>query len=282
MAAMTAVARAPFVAQRIAALPMYDPPALQPANDALWRALSLRLIEAGIAGVPERLTRGVPPAMLWREPRLMLAQCCGYPLATALRGLVKLVATPRYRAPGCHGVFARSAIIVRRDHPAEALAELRGRRCVINEDDSNTGMNLLRAAVARVADRRPFFRAVLVSGSHRESLGMIAAGEADVAAIDPVTLAHLQLLEPRLAAAVRVLDWTLPSLSLPLVTSRDTDAATIAALRAALADIAVDPGLAAMRETLFLAGFDALDEIAYDSVLEIERSAVRRGYPHLC
>jgi ABC-type phosphate/phosphonate transport system substrate-binding protein len=127
-------------------------------------------------------------------------------VATTLRGVVKVVATPRCRAPGCRGVFGQSAIVVRADHPAETLAELRGSRCVINEAASNSGMNLLRAAIAPLAAGRPFFGAVRLSGSHRESLRLVAAGEGDVAAIDGVALTHLQRLDPRPAAAVRVLD----------------------------------------------------------------------------
>lgn len=278
---MIATAQAPLPAARIAALPMYDLPGVQAATDALWRALSRRLTAAGIDGVPERLTRGVPTALLWRDPRLLLAQSCGYPLVTSLHGLVKVVATPRYRAPGCWGIFGQSAIIVRLDHPAETLDELRGSCCVVNEAASNTGMNLLRAAIAPLARGRRFFDAVLVSGSHLESVRMVAAGDGDTAAIDPVTLAHLQRLEPRLAAAVRVLDWTQPSQSLPFITSSDTDDATVNIIRAALAETALDPRLASVREALLLDGFDVVHETAYESVLEIERYAIKLGYRHI-
>jgi len=279
---MIAAARAPTSAARIAALPMYDLPGLEPANDALWRALARRLIAAGVEDVPEQLTRGASPTALWREPHLLLAQSCGYPLVTSLRGVVKVVATPRYRASGCRGVFSRSAIVVRLDHSAQTLADMRGSRCVINEPTSNSGMNLLRAAIAPLAAGQRFFRAVFVSGSHRESLRMVAAGEGDVAAIDCVTLEHLQRRDMGLAAAVRVLCWTVPSHSLPLVTSSDTDDATIAALRAALADVTADPSLASVRDALLIAGFDVPGETAYDCVLEIERCAIRLGYPQIC
>jgi ABC-type phosphate/phosphonate transport system substrate-binding protein len=80
---------------------------------------------------------------------------------------------------------------------------------------------------------------------------------------------------------VRVLCWTKPGPGLPLVTSRDTDEATVAAIRAALVDVAEDPGLAALREALLIAGFDVLPETAYDSVLEIERVAIRLDYPEI-
>ena len=88
----------PPVPSRIAALPMYDLPELRAANDTLWQAVAAGLVDHGIEGVPLGLTRGGPLLTLWRDPRLLLAQSCGYPLETSLRDAVKVVAIPRYRA----------------------------------------------------------------------------------------------------------------------------------------------------------------------------------------
>ena len=38
---------------------------------------------------------------------------------------------------------------------------------------SNTGMNLLRAAIAPLAERKPFFRSIVISGSHLASIKAI-------------------------------------------------------------------------------------------------------------
>jgi hypothetical protein len=40
----------------------------------------------------------------------------------------------------------------------------------------------------------------------------------------------------------------------------------------------LDPGLAAVRDILLIAGFDVLHETAYECVLEIERYAAKLGY----
>src|SRR5688572_3386514 len=63
-------------AMRLAALPMYDLPEVAAATDALWGALARRLSEAGIAGVPDRLRRGVDPREVWASPRLLISQTC--------------------------------------------------------------------------------------------------------------------------------------------------------------------------------------------------------------
>jgi ABC-type phosphate/phosphonate transport system substrate-binding protein len=265
----------------IAALPMYDFPELQADNDALWAALAESLTAAGIAGVPAGLTRGRRHFDLWRDPNLLLAQACEYPLATDYPGAVQLVATPRYTAKGCAGAFYRSAIVVRRYQPAGTLADMRGLRCVINEWSSNSGMNLLRASVAPLAAGAEFFESVDLSGSHRRSIEMVADGEADLAAIDCVSWAHLQRLAPERTGALRVLAWTDPSPSLPFVTAAGTDAKTLRALRAALGDVAADPALGDVLARLFLSGFDFAPDQNFTQVLRLADQAAQLHYPEL-
>lgn len=266
---------------RPAALPMYDLPELRAANDALWTALARHLRAAGVKGVPDSLSQPEDLHAFWRTPDLLLAQTCGYPLTTALTGTVRVVATPLYAAPGCDGAWHRSVIVVRRDDPAEGLADLRGRVAAINGRDSNTGMNLFRAALAPVAGGRPVFANVLETGAHAESLRAVAEGRADTAAIDCVTFAHLRRWRPVWADAVRVLADTPATPGLPLVTAAATDDRTLQALRDALAAAATDPALEEARATLFLTGFSLLPEGAYARVTELADAAARLGYADL-
>jgi ABC-type phosphate/phosphonate transport system substrate-binding protein len=191
------------------------------------------------------------------------------------------VATPGYGAPGCDGTSYRSAIVIRADESANALEDLRGRCCVVNEPDSNSGMNLFRAALAPLAGGTPFFQSVRRSGSHRASLERVAAGEADVTAIDCVTLAHLQRIDPPLTSRLKVVAWTPASPCLPYVTSCQTNRATLEVLRTALAAVLVDPALAPVREVLLLQGLDSNPDTTFGRVRELELEARHRGYPAL-
>ena len=258
---------------RIAGLPMYDFPHLRAAHDELWRAVSTRLRAAGIEGVPAGLTRGRNHMDLWRDSRLLFGQGCEYPLATSLEGCVRLVATPCYSAPGCERAQYRSAIVVRADDAADSIADMRHRRCTINEATSNSGVNLLRAAVAPLSDGEPFFATVSVSGSHRASVQMVSDGRADVAAIDCISLAHLGYCAPSTVTRLRVLSWTEPSPSPPFITARSTDDATVRALRAALLDLFTDPQLSAAREQLLLEGIDPRPDETFARVRTLERAA---------
>lgn len=264
----------------IAALPMYDFPELMPAHDALWSALKRRLAAHGIPA-PAGLSRDLGHFASWRHPHLLLGQACEYPLAKYFQGVVRLVATPCYTAPGCLGPSYRSAIVVRHDDPAMNLADLRGRRCAVNESDSNSGMNLLRAAIAPLARGGRFFSAVTSSGSHRNSAALVADGRADAAALDCVSWAHFQNLYPAATGKLRVIAWTEAAPSLPLITAAGSSDTTLAALRASLAAVIADETLRPVRAALLLAGFDFAPAEDFSRVLELERQATERGYPIL-
>jgi ABC-type phosphate/phosphonate transport system substrate-binding protein len=262
----------------IASLGMYDPRWLHAANNTVWAAIAARLRAVGMADVPDTLTRDRPLDTIWNAPDCLLAQTCGYPLTTRLGRSVAVVATPIHAADGCEGAWHRSALVVRRNDPAPDLAALAGRTAAINARDSNTGMNLLRAAVAPFAQAGRFFGSVIETGAHARSLCAVIARHADIAAIDAVTLALLRDRYPGIDRRIRILGWTAATPGLPLITAaRQSVAALRTALDEALADRELAPTLAALR----LRGITVLDRSAYDSVLALENEAIRAGYPAL-
>ncbi|MGC8469447.1 MAG: phosphate/phosphite/phosphonate ABC transporter substrate-binding protein [Acetobacteraceae bacterium] len=260
---------------------MYDFPPLAAANDALWHAIASRLAASGFTSVPYTLDRARPLEVIWRDPDLLLAQACGYPVVTSLAGLVETVATPIYDVPGCDGPCYRSVIVIREDDPARVIADFRGRRAAINGRDSNSGMNLLRALVAPIAGAGRFFAAVRVTGSHLASIAAVASGEADVAGIDCVTYGLVSRHHPARLGGLRVLATSPPCPGLPLITAASRSAAERAAMLAALRDILEDPGLAPARAALSLVGFVPMTLADYAPVTALARAAIAAGYETL-
>jgi ABC-type phosphate/phosphonate transport system substrate-binding protein len=256
---------------RIASLPMYDLVEIKAANDAFWTRIAARLRDLGVSDVPSSLTRGTDLHALWTDPSLLLSQTCGYPLTTSLRGKVALLATPCYAAEGCDGPNGRSAIIVRATDRASVLADLRNRTCAINAADSNSGMNLLRAAIAPLAGGAPFFASTLISGAHAESARAVAEGEADLAAIDCVTWALLQRHRHLLASKLRVIAWTDATPWLPFITRRSTSATERSILRQTLQP---DKGL-------LIEGYADMRIETYEIVLKLEQAAHQLQYAQL-
>lgn len=262
----------------ISALPMYDLPWLRQANDAFWALIAERLRAGGVPGVPSALQRGGNLVATWTSPSLLLGQTCGYPLVTRLNEAVRLVATPHYSAAECDGPYHRSAILVRRDDSVRSLDDLRGKRAGVNGYDSNSGMNLFRAAIAPIANGPHFFGSVGVTGSHARSIAAILSGRIDVASIDAVTLALLGDRYPRHAKRLRVLEWTAASPALPLITSIKNSDAVVAALQTALHDVVHHSNAGRSQR---ITGFSLLSKDDYRLVLRLEREAADYGYPEL-
>lgn len=261
---------------RIASLGMYDHPAQHDANDRLWSAIAAVLRERGVAQVPDRLDRTRDVHAIWRDPALLFGQACGYPLIADPTLDLRVLAFPLYA-----GQESGSVIVARADDSRGSVAAFRDSRAAINDRQSNTGMNLFRATITPFAEQGPFFAEVIETGAHRASIVAVGTRKADLAAIDRVTYAAIALFEPALVADLKIVAPSPASPSLPFVTAAGTDAATVAALRSALDHVAADPDLAAVRETLFLAGIVPAEPDALVPISKLEAEAVRAGYPTL-
>ena len=259
---------------RTASLGMYDLPWLAAATDAFWAALRDWLRGAGLADVPQALDRDRPLAAIWHDPGLLLAQTCGFPLVTTLTGVVRVVATPCYDLPGCDGPGYCSFVVVAAASAARSMADLRGSRVAINGHDSQSGMNTLRALVAR-------WRWAAGSLVRWRSPAAICAawrrcrpGRPDVAAIDCVSYGLVAAEHPEWLHGTRVLCRTPAAPGLPYVTAAATPDAVVALLRDALDAVAAD-------RSLHLSGFARLTAADYAPILAMRDVAAQLGYPEL-
>ncbi len=262
----------------VASLPMYDLPELRPALDAFWAGIVRHLRRQGVTDAPAALVQDLPGSALWSAPDLLFSQCCGADLTGGYAGAVRPLATPCYRAPGCRGSDYASVVVVAEDAAVSSLEDLRGKVAAINDRQSHSGMNALRALIAPLSRAGRFFAAVEVSGAHAASLAMVARREADVAAIDCVTYALLARHRPAALAGTRPLCETARAPAPPFVTRAGAGEDLIERLRAALRATCEDPGLAAARDDLLLEGIEVLPPSAYQRITAFERVAARHGY----
>jgi len=253
-------------APAVASLPMYDWPEIAWANDALWSAIAKRLIVRGIAA-PPLLDRESGSDAVWDDRRLVLSQTCGYPFSTRLKRTVRYVGTPVYDAPGCQGSGYSSVIVVRSDEGGERLGDIDPSRFAYNAADSLSGY-LALANAASEAGIDPRSVEWLETGSHRASLRLVAAGNADVAAIDAVCWSLALRFEPA-AGRLKVIEQTAFRPGLPFITSIDRTDREIEIIRAAIRDALADHEIAAAREALRLTGLSTEDEPDYASIAEL-------------
>ncbi|WP_331376102.1 phosphate/phosphite/phosphonate ABC transporter substrate-binding protein [Sinorhizobium chiapasense] len=262
-----------------ASLAMYvSPPPIEKATQLFWEALGKRIRALGLEA-PAALNDGIRYDEAWLRPDLLFGQTCGYPYVQRLRGKVQLVATPVYGLPGCDGPLKCSFIIVNAQSSVTSIEDLRGARAAINEPGSNSGYNLFRAFVAPHAVDGRFFSSVQETGGHRASIDAVSSGAADVAAIDCVTFGNTLRFDPDRVAGVRILAETAKGPGLPFITAASTPAKDLVILRRALAETIADPELAKICGTLSLRGISLLGDTDYEMLAELDRDAVRHGYP---
>jgi ABC-type phosphate/phosphonate transport system substrate-binding protein len=260
--------------QHIAELQMYTAPELIHQANERWLA---RILEH--LGGTRRDADGLSLSDVWLSPHLLLAQTCGYPLMTALRGKVRVLGRPRYELPDSSGGNHCSLILARTDDARRTLADFRGSRGVINGRDSNSGMNLLRHRLAPLQRDGRFFSQIGISGSHRESLHWLREDLADLAAIDSVTFAYLARHAAEEVAGLRVIERSALSPTLPYITS-----ATVSAQQAEGLLQAMNQALRELPEVAEILGLPQVlpaSESDYQVVLDYQREAEVLGYGDL-
>jgi ABC-type phosphate/phosphonate transport system substrate-binding protein len=264
-----------------ASLPMYNLPEMRLANAAFWRALVEELRRGGRTNLPAELSverRAVPDRI---EREVLFSQTCGYPLQTIYRGQSRLLGVPTYDAPGCGPGTHRAFILVQNESPYAKPEDLKGATFALNSRHSNSGMNLPRLLFARLAGGKPFFRSVVETGSHADSIARVAAGESDAASIDCLTYVFFKDHRPQAIASLRVLAETPESPAIPFITSIATPADEASVLQAALLRLAADPVRRPIFDGLRLRTISIPDPASYGRLLEYERKAAELGYPEL-
>lgn len=228
----------------IAAIQMYDWPEFHAANDAFWTRVAQALNDHGIAA-PSSLSRPADLYAPWPDPALVLGQTCGLPYVAGRCGAAILVGRPDYGLPGASGGTYHS-VLVARHNAADDIAGFRGLVAAINDWGSQSGCNALADAALTASGALPFFSDVVQSGGHRTSTEMVADGHADIAAIDAVSWAMFQRVDPDRAARLKSVGHTRTTSALPFITAaafKDSRQIILSALKEACTPPSDVPGL---------------------------------------
>ena len=216
-----------------------------------------------------------------RNANLFLGHTCGYPLMKNLQDALIPVCLPIFDVPGSEGKNYSSVFITSFDSNIKSLQDCHQRVVAVNGTDSNSGMNVLRHAIAPLSLGKPFFSSVIVSGSHKNSVLEVGEGRADIAAIDSVSFALIADAWPELAAKVSVIGYSARTCGLPLVMPKsrleNSDSKMITAyLNQALQKLPEE-----LQQRLHLKKFSSVDLSEYQGILDIEQQAREAGYDEL-
>jgi phosphonate transport system substrate-binding protein len=233
----------------------------------LCRALAAYL--AAKIGTPMRVLDDLP----WQEceqklygGQADLGVVCGLQYVQSVdRGDVpgiELLAAPVMRGPRYANLpIYFSEVVVRKDHTARSLSDLRGATWAYNEATSHSGFAITRYVLARRGERAGFFGRVIASGAHLRSLQLLLKGAIDATAIDSTVLEQELRVRPALTDRIRVIETLGPSPIPPLVMSRSLPDSVRNALRSAVLSMHTDAAgqavLAAARIKKFVTVVDA-------------------------
>jgi ABC-type phosphate/phosphonate transport system substrate-binding protein len=203
---------------------------------------------------------------------------CGWPFVR--EGAVKtLLAAPVPAAEWAGGQpVYRSDFIVAREAPFRRLEDTFGHRFAFNTETSHSGYNAPRAHLATYASGAPLFRELVGPlVTHTRVVEAVTAGDAEVAAIDSLSLALMRRHAPELADRVRVVDAT-AACPIPAFVASGLAAEEAARVREALCGLRASERGSDLLRDVCLIGFTTVDAMRYAVTQAVERQSVARGY----
>ncbi|MGH9134780.1 MAG: phosphate/phosphite/phosphonate ABC transporter substrate-binding protein [Ilumatobacteraceae bacterium] len=246
-----------------ACLAMYPFEPIRTAWEGIWDA-----VHRSAPWTPAALRWTDDVQATWVDPHCVVGQACGWPVAALLSGSVEVVGAFALTIPDARGHRYRSVLVARDRQPLDELAA-RGAIVAANSADSLSGWISLLAAVAAAGITTGWPGEVVWSGAHIASLGCVQDGRAEMACIDPLSLAHIRRHFPDLVAGLHEIGHGPLVPSPPVIVPAGTPPALIASLRDAFTWAASDPAVTGARAELRIDGFVALDHDEYQTTLAL-------------
>jgi phosphonate transport system substrate-binding protein len=230
------------------------------------------------------LAYGTINSML-EEGTLQCGFICGLPyvmLRDRPQPAAQLVVAPVMKAARYGGQPKYfSDLIVRKDSPFQSLQDLKGKTYVYNDELSNSGYNMPRFRLLQLGLTQGFFGKVLRSGSHEESIRMVAEGEADASFVDSLVLDFDREKGFGHAHQVRVLESVGPAGICPLAASAKMPEELRVRLQRELASMHEDPEGRRILDEALLERFTIVDDRNYDDIRAMKEAADKAGFTEI-
>ncbi|OED37539.1 hypothetical protein AB833_23160 [Chromatiales bacterium (ex Bugula neritina AB1)] len=156
-------------------LPWYDLPNSSSKLDLFWQTLRISLRAAGFHNLPAELSRDHPYEVQWQQEHLLLSQCCGPDLFKPVAKNLLPIGRPAFCDLSCKPGFYYSYIVSRCNGLPKLIHP------VVNSISSRSGCGALLEWLEESEIQSDAFQ---VSGSHQNSVDLLQAGSASLAAID--------------------------------------------------------------------------------------------------
>ena len=170
--------------------------------------------------LPSTLLNTIDDEIISSE-KTRLSHVCGYPLVNQYAGQLEPLCAPHFDIDGVNGAEYFSYFMVKKTMPINSIVESDGLIAAVNTINSNSGMNVLRheiETINKLGAIEQFFKEIMISGSHNNSLEYLIDEKADIASIDAASYYFLQRNNPELNSQLKVIGRSVKTTSPPFVT----------------------------------------------------------------
>lgn len=175
-----------------------------------------------------------------------------------------------------------SYTIVRKDSGLKNWADLRGKRYAYSERNSNSGYNMPRYKLVQLGAKswQDYFSHVVVSGSHEESIRMVADGEVDASSVDSMVFDYDRSIGNPDSLNVRIIETLFRggAGAPPVVMSSRSDPQLRKQVEHILVDMDKDPEGRKILKKALLLRFDPPDDANYDDIRRMVSAAHAAGF----
>lgn len=171
-----------------------------------------------------------------------------------------------------------SYVIVHKDSKLDSFSALKGRRFVYNDEISNSGYNMPRAHLIDLGETSVFFSKVIRSGSHEESIRLVALGKADVSAVDSLVYDYDLIKNPEYARQTKIIKTLGPAGIPPIVISTKTPLSLRNRIRDIFLKMKDDPAGKIILDKALVDRFTIVDDSNYDGIRKMKKQAQDSGY----
>lgn len=171
-----------------------------------------------------------------------------------------------------------SYVIVNKKSQFDSFASLKGSRFVFNDEISNSGYNMPRAYLIDAGETSGFFSNVVRSGSHEESIRMVALGKSDASAVDSLVYDYDMKNNPQYVQQTKIIKVLGPAGIPPIVISTKTSLPLRQKIRDTFLGMKDDPAGKIILDKALIDRFDIVDDSNYDSIRKMKKQAEISGY----
>jgi len=172
-----------------------------------------------------------------------------------------------------------SYTIVHKDSPLKTWSDLKGKTYTFNDMESDSGYNLPRAKLISIGAKGwNYFSKVIVSGSHEQSIRLVANKTVDASSVDSLVLDYDRFIKDPAAANVRIIEHLGPAGIPPVVISKKANPFIKQPLQAVMLNMHKDPEGKKILEKALTLRFDPPNDKNYDDIREYEKKAKAAGF----